>query len=68
MKTSTYKTAAKSALNGMWGIAIGVFFLYFIITSVSGAPENLWIFYALMFLISGPLYIGYQWFHLELIQ
>ena len=68
MKTSTYKTAAKSALNGMWGIAIGVFFLYFIITSVSGAPENVWIFYALMFLISGPLYIGYQWFHLELIR
>ena len=46
MKTSTYKTAAKSALNGKWGIAIGVFFLYFIISSILGAPENEWIFYA----------------------
>ncbi|WP_161497136.1 DUF975 family protein [Pradoshia eiseniae] len=68
MKTSTYKTAAKSALNGKWGIAIGVFFLYFIISSILGVPENEWIFYVLMFLISGPLYIGYQWFHLELIR
>ncbi|WP_455663276.1 DUF975 family protein [Pradoshia sp.] len=68
MKTSTYKTAAKSALKGMWGVAIGVFFLYFIISSVAGAPQNEWIFYALMILVSGPLYIGYQWFHLELIR
>ncbi len=68
MKTSTYKTAAKSALNGMWGIAIGVFFLYFIISSVLGMTENKWILYILLILISGPLYIGYQWFHLELIR
>ena len=68
MKTSTYKTAAKSALKGMWGIAIGVFFLHFIISSLLGVPENDWIFFGLMFLISGPLYIGYQWFHLELIR
>ena len=68
MKTNTYKTAAKSALKGMWGIAIGVFFLHFIISSLLGVPENDWIFFGLMFLISGPLYIGYQWFHLELIR
>jgi len=30
--------------------------------------ENKWIFYILLILIGGPLYIGYQWFHLELIR
>lgn len=68
MKNNTYKTAAKSALKGMWGIAIGVFFLFSIISGLPGAIDNLWIYYALLFLIGGPLYIGYQWFHLELIR
>ncbi len=68
MKTSTYKTAAKSALKGMWGVAIGVFFLYFIITGVLTIPENIWLFYGLIIFIGGPLYIGYQWFHLEIIR
>ncbi len=70
MKTSTYKTAAKNALKGMWGVAIGVFFLYFIINNVLAIPDNeyLWLFYLLMIFIGGPLSIGYQWFHLELIR
>lgn len=68
MKTSTYKLAAKKALKGMWGLAIGVFFLYFILSGILGIPENKWVFYGLMILIGGPLYIGYQWFHLELFR
>ena len=68
MKTSTYKTAAKSALKGMWGIAIGVFFLFTIISSLLEAPENEWVILALGIFIGGPLYVGYQWFHLELIR
>ena len=69
MKTSTYKTAAKSALEGMWGIAIGVFFLYFIIMNIIALPQNIeWLFYALLILLGGPLFVGYQWFHLELIR
>lgn len=68
MKTSTYKTAAKSALKGMWGIAIGVFFLFTIISSLLEAPNNEWLTLALGIFIGGPLYVGYQWFHLELIR
>ena len=68
MKTSTYKTAAKSALKGMWGIAIGVFFLFTIISSLLEAPKNEWVILALGIFIGGPLYVGYQWFHLELIR
>ena len=68
MKTNTYKTAAKSALKGMWGIAIGVFFLFTIISSLLEAPENEWLTLALGIFIGGPLYVGYQWFHLELIR
>ena len=68
MRIRSVKETAKQALKGKWGIAIGVFFINSIIASIIGwIPED---YYFLLlvgtFLISGPLYIGYSWFHLDL--
>ena len=68
MRVRSVKEAAKHALKGKWGIAIGVFFINSIIASVLGSiPEDYNILFLLaMFFISGPLYVGYVWFHLDL--
>ena len=68
MSIRSIKEGAKQALKGKWGIAIGVFFIYSIISSVfASIPEDYNILFLLvMFLVSGPLYIGYCWFHLDL--
>ena len=68
MRIRSVKEDAKYALKGNWGIAIGVFFINFILGGIIGAiPEDYYFLYTLaMFLISGPLSIGYMWFHLDI--
>ncbi|WP_052343820.1 DUF975 family protein [Bacillus massiliigorillae] len=68
MKARQHKLAAKDALKGNWGIAIGVFFIYFILSGIVGAiPDDYYWLYVLGFVFfSAPLSVGYSWFYLEL--
>lgn len=67
MKASQHKKAAKDALQGKWGIAIGVFFIFFILSSIEAAiPEDYYWLYLLIFIFfTAPLSVGYSWFYLE---
>ena len=53
---------ARETLAGNWGLAIGVCFLYVLITLVVGSPKR--IGSLLSFLISGPMMIGLATFSL----
>lgn len=67
MKASQFKIAAKEALKGKWGIAIGVFFIYSILSAITGfIPDGyLWLSGLILIFFVGPLSVGYQWFFLE---
>lgn len=67
MKARQHKLAAKNALKGKWGIAIGVLFIYFIINSAVGfIPEDYyWLYILVSIFFVLPLSVGYSWFHLE---
>ena len=56
--------AARDALRGNWGIAIGTMFLYFIIVSVIGAVPLLGT--VAMVVVSGPFSLGMATFFLNL--
>jgi uncharacterized membrane protein len=62
MNIKMIKGTAKQKLTGFWGIAIGV---YFIQALISGISQSFLSIIALFF-ISGPLMVGYFWFHLAL--
>ena len=68
MRIRSVKETAKQALKGNWGIAIGVFFINSILAGIIGAiPEDYnFLYFIAMFLIIGPLSIGYAWFHLDI--
>ncbi len=66
MKIRSIKETAKQALNGKWGIAIGVFFINYILVYIIGIIPQEIIFLLATLFISGPLAIGYMWFHLDL--
>lgn len=68
MSIRSIKETAKLALTGNWGIAIGVLFINYILASIIGRiSEDYYILSLLtMFFISGPLFIGYMWFHLDI--
>lgn len=70
MKAAQHKRAAKKALKGNWGAAIGVFFIYAILSGITGVlPEEYWWLNLIVIIfISGPLSVGYSWFHLDLVR
>lgn len=70
MKAAQHKRAAKTALKGKWGAAIGVFFIYTILSGITGfVPEEYWwLALIVIIFISGPLSVGYNWFHLDLLR
>lgn len=53
---------ARETLKGKWGLAVGVFFLYMVITIVVGSPDD--IGPVLQLLIDGPLLLGIAIFSL----
>ncbi|MGM9926450.1 MAG: DUF975 family protein [Bacillus sp. (in: firmicutes)] len=67
MRARDHKLAAKAALKNKWGIAIGVFFIQFIISSfVGGIPEDYaWASVLLFIFLTAPLSVGYSWFYLD---
>ena len=67
MKARQHKETAKKALKGKWGIAIGVYFIYAIISNIIGAiPEEYsWLLIILLIVVSAPLSVGYSWFYLD---
>jgi len=70
MKAAQHKRTAKTALKGKWGAAIGVFFIYTILSGITGVvPEDYWwLALIVIVFISGPLSVGYNWFHLDLLR
>ena len=57
---------AREALKGKWGIAVGFFFIYVLITIVVSSPDD--VGPALSFVIDGPLFIGLSVFSLALAR
>lgn len=70
MKAAQHKQAAKKALRGKWGAAIGVFFIYTILSGITAVvpEEYVWIGLLVGIFISGPLSLGYTWFYLDLVR
>lgn len=67
MKTSDFKEHAKNALKGKWGVAIGAFLIFSIVSGLSGMiPERYsWVSPIIFVLITAPLSVGYAWFSLD---
>lgn len=57
---------ARDTLKGKWGIAVGFFFVYALITIVVSSPDD--IGPVLAFVIDGPLFIGLSLFSLALAR
>jgi uncharacterized membrane protein len=57
---------AREALKDKWGLAVGGFFLYMLISIVAGSPDDIGPFLALF--IDGPLLVGLSVFSLALAR
>ncbi|MBD3110185.1 DUF975 family protein [Bacillus sp. AGMB 02131] len=68
MKAAQHKRAAKQALKGKWGVAIGVFFLYLIIGGISGMIpiDYYWANMIVLIFLLSPFFVGFYWFYLDL--
>ena len=55
---------ARETLRGKWGLAVGAYFLYMLITVIAGSPAK--IGSVIQLLISGPLLLGLSAFFLSL--
>lgn len=68
MTSSDHKQRAKKALSGKWGVAIGAFFIFSVVSGLTGMiPEDYsWLAPFIFILLTAPLAVGYAWFYLEL--
>ena len=61
--------SAKEALNGKWGIAIGTFLVYTLLTSAASMREDWLPFTSIIFIIiAGPLAVGISIFSLNIAR
>lgn len=68
MTVSEHKEIAKKTLKGKWSVAIGAFFIYSVISGLTGMiPQDYaWLSPIIFILLTAPLAVGYAWFYLEL--
>lgn len=68
MKTSEFKAHAKNALKGKWGLAIGAYLVFSVVSGLTGMiPEKYsWLSPIIFVLITAPLSVGYAWFNLDI--
>ena len=65
MDNSRLKTQAKTALEGRWGLAVGTYFVYLLITTPQSVPK-VGVVFAL--LLSGAMSVGFSRFGLNVAE